>query len=103
AAGLTAPKDRDFGSALGPSVATTDEPGVAAPEFVVRVDGGERLRGRVDGFDWERARGLARAGTMLRPGDLLASPPAGGVGDAAAGAQVEVDVSGIGVLELARR
>jgi hypothetical protein len=100
ASGVAAPKDRDFGSALGPAVATPDEDGLAAQEVVVRVDGDERLRGRVDGFDWERARGLAAAGTVLRPGDLLVSPPAGLIDAVPVGASVEVGVSGIGVLQV---
>jgi hypothetical protein len=100
ASGVAAPKDRDFGSALGPVVATPDEDGVGAAAVVVRVDGEERLRGRVDGFDWERARGLAAAGTVLRPGDLLVSPPAGVIEEVPAGARVVLDASGIGALEV---
>jgi 2-keto-4-pentenoate hydratase/2-oxohepta-3-ene-1,7-dioic acid hydratase in catechol pathway len=98
--GVTPPKDRDFGSALGPAVTTADEAGISAPELVVRVDGDERLRGHVDGFDWERARGLAAAGTVLRPGDLIVSPPAGVIEQVPPGARVELDVPGIGVLEV---
>ena len=102
APGLPEPKDRDFGSALGPAVATPDEAGAAASEIVVRVDGDERLRGCVQ-FDWEQARELASAGTVLRPGDLLVSPPVGVVEDVRAGARVEVEATGIGVLALARQ
>jgi hypothetical protein len=96
ASGVSAPKDRDFGAALGPVVATPDE--VEGPAITVRVDGDERLTGAVDAFDWERARGLAAAGTVLRPGDLLVSPPAGVIEGVRPGARVEVDVRGIGML-----
>jgi len=97
---LTPPKDRDFGSALGPAVVTSDEDGVDVAELVVRVDGEERLRGRLDGFNWERARALAAAGTVLRPGDLLVSPAVGVVSDVGPGSQLELDAGGIGVLAL---
>jgi 2-keto-4-pentenoate hydratase/2-oxohepta-3-ene-1,7-dioic acid hydratase in catechol pathway len=98
---VSPPKDRDFGSALGPAVVTPDEDGASAPELVVRVDGEERSRARTDGFDWERALGLAAAGTILRPGDLLVSPPVGLVTDLASGSELELEAGGIGVLALA--
>jgi len=57
AAGLTAPKDRDFALYLGPVVVTPDE---VSP----------------NGFGWGDALAHAAANTMLRPGDVLAAPPA---------------------------
>ena len=51
---LAPPKDRDFALLLGPFVDTEVE----------------------DDFDWEAARALAELNTRLRPGDLLAGPPA---------------------------
>jgi 2-keto-4-pentenoate hydratase/2-oxohepta-3-ene-1,7-dioic acid hydratase in catechol pathway len=68
-------------------------------EVVVRVDGDARERGRVEEFDWVSARDLAGAGTTLRPGDLIAGPALGLVGDLAPGTRVEIDVEGLGVLE----
>lgn len=93
------PKDRDFAFVLGPQVVTLEE-APAAPEVLVRVDGGERPRMRAS-FDWETARAHAARGTVLRPGDLLAAPAAGAVVELLPGCAVEVDVEGIGVLPFA--
>jgi hypothetical protein len=93
------PKDRDFGAALGPVVVTPDDLDGATFETVVRVDGEERLRDSLGGFEWESARELAAEGTGLRPGELLVSPATAEVGDLAGGARVALDVAGIGVLE----
>jgi hypothetical protein len=93
------PKDRDFASVLGPYVVTPDE----LPRslgVVVRVGREERPRMRV-AFDWETARGHAADGTVLRPGDLLASPAAGAVVEVSPGDEVAIDVERIGTLELA--
>jgi 2-keto-4-pentenoate hydratase/2-oxohepta-3-ene-1,7-dioic acid hydratase in catechol pathway len=95
---LVAPKDRDFALGLGPLLRTVDDLGGGGLEAAVRVRGAERLRGRFGGFDWEAARALAAAGTVLRPGDLLAGPAVGAVGDVEAGDTVEIAVDGIGVL-----
>jgi hypothetical protein len=100
APGLATPKDRDFGSAFGPVVVTPEELDGTVPKVVVRVDGEQRMRGQVEGFDWERARVLAAAGTILRPGDVLVSPPVGTVDDIAVGSRAELEVSGIGTLAL---
>jgi hypothetical protein len=51
---LPTPKDRDFGTTLGPWVES---------EF------------HGDGFRWEAARSLAARNTVLRSGDLLVAPP----------------------------
>ena len=92
------PKNRDFGSVLGPVVVTPDDVAGATFETVVRVDGEERLRDSLGGFEWELARSLAAQGTTLRPGDVLVSPAAGEVDAIAPGATVELEVGGIGVL-----
>jgi Fumarylacetoacetate (FAA) hydrolase family len=92
------PKDRDFAFGLGPLVVTRDELDPNGFEATVRVDGEERLRGRVDGFDWTAARDLAAEGTVLRPGDLLAGPAAGTVESIAPGSSVQLAVEGIGEL-----
>jgi fumarylacetoacetase-like protein len=94
--GVAPPKDRDFAAGLGPTVVTPDELGLA--ETLVRVDGAEQLRATPDGFDWEWARSLAAAGTLLRPGDVLVAPPAGVVSGLEPGARVEVEVTGVGML-----
>jgi hypothetical protein len=90
------PKDRDFALGLGPFVVTSDEI-VDGIELAVRVDDEERLRVRVDGFDWRAARDLAAAGTRLHPGDLLGGPPLATV-EVASGERVELDAPPIGVL-----
>jgi 2-keto-4-pentenoate hydratase/2-oxohepta-3-ene-1,7-dioic acid hydratase in catechol pathway len=95
---LEPPKDRDFASALGPAVVTPDEIDGAALEAVVRVDGEERARGSLTGFDWKAARAYAEAGTSLRPGDVLAGPAAVEVA-AGQGTTVELEVDGIGILD----
>jgi len=94
------PKDRDFGAALGPVVVTPDDLEGATFETVVRVDGEERLRDSLGGFEWESARRLAAEGTELRPGDLLVSPAAAEIAGLAGGAHVELEIEGIGVLEM---
>jgi hypothetical protein len=64
------PKDRDFALVTGPVVVTADE---LDPDAVdAAVDGGERLS--APPFDWAAALALAREGTELRLGDLLAGP-----------------------------
>ena len=100
APGLPAPKDRDFGSALGPALVTPDELDGSRVELAVRAGGEERLGTALEGFDWARARELAAAGTTLRPGDLLVSPAAGVVAGLSAGTDVELQADGIGVLAL---
>jgi hypothetical protein len=97
------PKDRDFALGLGPFVVTPEE-AAEPPEIVVHVDGGTgrfgpgglaAVRSR---FDWEAARAVAADGTVLRPGDLLASPVPGTVDPVAAGSVVEIDFGSIGTL-----
>ena len=89
------PKDRDFALGLGPVVASPDELGESA-SVAARVDGKERLRAGAAAFDWERARGVAARGTVLRPGDLLAGPAL--AEPISATGQVELDVDAIGTL-----
>jgi hypothetical protein len=96
APGEPPPKDRDFGFVLGPFVVTLDE-ARREPEVVVRVRGVERPRMRAR-FDWETARAHAERGTVLRAGDVLASPAAGAVVEIDPGDDVELQVDGIGVL-----
>ena len=92
-----APKDRDFALGLGPAAAA----GLAASgpvTVVVRVDGVERSRSFVEGFDWDAAAELAADGTQLLPGDLLAAPSSGDVDGITPGSEVELEVEAIGVL-----
>ena len=80
-------------------VVTPDDLDGATFETVVRVDGEERLRDSLGGFEWESARDLAAEGTGLRPGDLLVSPATAEISGVTDGARVGLEVAGIGVLE----
>ena len=96
APGGQAPKDRDFALGLGPVVVTPDELDPGAVELAVSASGQERLRAPMPPFEWGAARDLAAAGTTLRPGDVIAGPPAGRV-DGLSGT-VELEGVGVGVL-----
>ena len=78
APGVPPPKDRDFALGLGPVVVTTP------PES--------------PGLDWVAAVAFAAAGTMLHPGDLVASPVLELIEDVEVGA-ISVAIAGIGTLE----
>jgi Fumarylacetoacetate (FAA) hydrolase family/Rv2993c-like, N-terminal len=94
-----APKDRDFALGLGPAAIAKGELGASGRvTVIVRVDGSERSRSLVDGFDWDAAAALAADGTRLLPGDLLAGPSSGNVGGIPPGSAVELEVGAIGVL-----
>jgi hypothetical protein len=58
----------------------------------------EALAAPFAAFDWEEARRIAAEGTMLLPGDLLASPALERV-VAPTGSRVEIEVAGIGTLD----
>lgn len=92
------PKDRDFALGLGPLAVTAEAFDPGACVQVVRVDGRERVRLPAPEFDWKAAAALSEDGTRLYPGDILAGPTCGLVDDISAGAHVEVEVQGIGVL-----
>lgn len=94
------PKDRDFALALGPAATTADRFDPGACVEVVRVDGTERLRQAATPFDWADAVALAAEGTRLYAGDLVAGPSCGVVDGVAPESAVDVEVAGIGVLEL---
>jgi Fumarylacetoacetate (FAA) hydrolase family len=96
--GRRPPKDRDFALGLGPVALTAEAFDAAACTHVVRVDGEERVRLPAPEFDWEAAAVFAADGTRLYPGDILAGPTCGLVDDISAGAHVEIEVRGIGVL-----
>ena len=91
------PKDRDFALGLGPVVATApfEDDGRS---FVVRVDGAERCRGSLGGFDVDSAVALAGEGTRLYGGDLVASPSVCEVARIGPGSEVEIEVDGVGIL-----
>jgi hypothetical protein len=97
------PKDRDFALGLGPLVVTPDEMSWA-PEIAVHVEGGDRRFGHGEcatvrsRFDWEAARSLAVERTVLRPGDLLASPIPGAIDPLPAGSEVAIEFEVIGTL-----
>ena len=92
------PKDRDFAFGIGPLAVTADAFDPCACAHVVRVDGRERVRLPAPEFDWQAAVAFAADGTRLYPGDVLAGPTCGLVDGIATGAEVEVEVAGIGVL-----
>jgi hypothetical protein len=98
APGRPAPKDRDFALGLGPVAVTADafEPDRRAVR--ARVNGAAQVGGEFTGFDWPAALALAAEGTRLFPGDLLAGPYAAAMEGIGAGAEVEVECDGIGVL-----
>jgi hypothetical protein len=81
AIGIAPPKDRDFALGLGPVVVTPDEAGLHDGDF-----------------DWPAAVELAAAGTVLYPGDVLASPAAEPL-VAEAGSNVVVEVGTLAPLE----
>lgn len=96
--GASPPKDRDFALGVGPVLVTAAGLRPEGIEAAVAVDREERLRGRFAGFDWEAARDRAEAGTVLRPGDLMAGPSLGPVDGLRVGSSVEIDVAGVGLL-----
>ena len=95
---LPPPKDRDFALGLGPVVVSPDELDGEQTAFAVRLDGEERLRASLSGFDWTAARDLAAESTSLQLGDILAAPAPGRVEGIGAGQWVEIEVDGIGSL-----
>ena len=95
--GLPSPKDRDFALVLGPLVVTPDELSPDALTASVRADGVEAARGASGPFDWDAARALAAAGTLLRPGDVLAAPASVRL-DGLEGGEIEAEGAGIGTL-----
>lgn len=98
APGRPIPKDRDFALVTGPVVVTPDALDPGAVAAVVRTDAGGLPTTPAPPFDWALALALARDGTELRTGDLVAGPAFGEV-PVATGA-VEVEVEPIGVLGL---
>lgn len=80
------PKDRDFALGLGPVVVTPDDPDA------------RRARGVFPDFDWMAAVDFAAAGTVLFPGDIVACPASTPLEEIQPGADVELEIDGIGVL-----
>jgi hypothetical protein len=93
------PKDRDFALGLGPVAVTLDEFEPDGRAVTVRVDTVQRGADAFAGFDWQAAVSLAADGTKLHPGDLIAGPNVGVVGNIAPGSAVAIEVDGIGTLE----
>ena len=79
---LRPPKDRDFALGVGPVVVTTDEC-LTDPRV----------------FDWAAALAVAGSGTVLYPGDILAGPALEERAGIEPGANVSLEIDGIGVLE----
>jgi hypothetical protein len=88
-------KQSDFGIVIGPVVVTPDE--TAGTSFACRLTTGERsAEGAPAVFSWPEALALAGHRTVLRPGDVIAGPPA--VGLAGVNGDTELEVDGIGTL-----
>ena len=93
---------------IGPYLVTPDEAGdLSELELVVRVDGDERQRAKLNDLVFgvpELVEEISRIVT-LHPGDLIATGTPGGVGHAmdppgflAVGSEVEVEITGLGAL-----
>ena len=117
--GLGPAKGKDFASSLGPCLVTADEfagnatdrPGVYDLQMLARINGVERSRGNFKDIHWSFGEILARVSqsVMLMPGDVIGS---GTVGTGCLleltkakgpwlqeGDEVELEISGIGVLK----
>ena len=83
---------------LGPAILTDAD--LEDLEVVTRVNGQERQRGHVRDMTWGIVDLLVYVSRMmtLEPGDVLLTGTPAGVGPLQDGDQVEVEVSGVGVL-----
>ncbi|HEV7679215.1 MAG TPA: fumarylacetoacetate hydrolase family protein [Candidatus Dormibacteraeota bacterium] len=106
-AGLLGPaKGKDFATALGPWITTTDELDPAALTMCARVNGEEWSRGSSATITWavEELIAYASRSELLAPGEVLGSGTVGrGCGleldrELHTGDVVELEVEGIGVL-----
>jgi 2-keto-4-pentenoate hydratase/2-oxohepta-3-ene-1,7-dioic acid hydratase in catechol pathway len=94
-------KSRDFATAIGPVVVTTDEFSGAEGEIVARVNGVERARTSLGDLahTWDAIAAHAARNTLLKPGDLVgAVAPPGERAWLERGDLVELEVGGVGVL-----
>jgi 2-keto-4-pentenoate hydratase/2-oxohepta-3-ene-1,7-dioic acid hydratase in catechol pathway len=84
----------------GPWIAT-EHPPLDAIEIETRVDGEVRQRARTDALIWSIPELIAFIGGVmtLEPGDVILTGTPEGVGPLGPGQRVEVEVSGVGVLE----
>jgi 2-keto-4-pentenoate hydratase/2-oxohepta-3-ene-1,7-dioic acid hydratase in catechol pathway len=84
---------------LGPAIGV--EPDLDDLELITRVNGSERQRGhsREMRFDFVELLVYASCQMTLEPGDVVLTGTPAGVGPLAAGDRLEVEVSGVGVLE----
>jgi fumarylacetoacetate (FAA) hydrolase len=79
--GLGPNKGKDFATAIGPWITTTDEIGdVRELELAARVNGEEWSRGRIGAMHWRWGEMLAFAaeGVRFEPGDVFGSGTVGG-------------------------
>jgi 2-keto-4-pentenoate hydratase/2-oxohepta-3-ene-1,7-dioic acid hydratase in catechol pathway len=87
---------------LGPAVRVLDGgAGLDDLTVVTRVDGAERQRGHTSRMTWPIAELVAWVSAImtLEPGDVVLTGTPAGVGPLADGGRLEVEVSGVGVLE----
>jgi 2-keto-4-pentenoate hydratase/2-oxohepta-3-ene-1,7-dioic acid hydratase in catechol pathway len=99
-------KGKDFASALGPWITTSDELEPSQLEMVVRVNGEETARGSSATLTWkiEELIAYASRGETIWPGELLGSGTMGFGSGAEFGRKlqpgdvVELEVQGVGVL-----
>jgi 2-keto-4-pentenoate hydratase/2-oxohepta-3-ene-1,7-dioic acid hydratase in catechol pathway len=97
---LEPPKDRDFATSIGPVVVTPDELTDDQLEVIATVNGNDSRGGLLPDLDWKQAVEYAGRDTLLRPGDLLASPAAsvGAARPLRSGDVVALEAEPIGVL-----
>jgi 2-keto-4-pentenoate hydratase/2-oxohepta-3-ene-1,7-dioic acid hydratase in catechol pathway len=99
-------KGKDFGSALGPWITTTDELELDMLEMIARVNGDEWSHGSSASITWKAEELLAYSswGETIWPGELIGSGTVGFGSGAETGKRlkpgdvVELEVSGLGIL-----
>ncbi len=91
-------KSLDTFCPLGPAIAVATD--LDDLEVITRINGEVRQQGHVSGMEWGLGELISYVSQFmtLEPGDLLLSGTPAGVGPLAPGDQLEVEVSGVGIL-----
>jgi len=105
-AGFGPAKGKDFATALGPWITTTDEVDLSDLEMIARVNGDEWSRGSTSSLMWtvEELVAYASRGEAVVPGEVIGTGTVGlGCGlelyrKLKPGDSVEIEISSIGVL-----